>query len=77
MPAAHVTQIDESVAPVADDDVPAAQLVQLEAPAAEYVPAPHDEQLDAPAAEKVPAAHAVQVVELVAPVADDDVPASH
>ena len=61
MPAAHVTQIDESVAPVADDDVPAAQLVQLEAPAAEYVPA----------------AQLVQAAELVAPVLEDDVPAAH
>ena len=65
MPAAHVVHVDELVAPVDDDAVPAAQLVQLDAPAAEYVPAPqvwHVADDVAPdTAEKVPAAQFVQV----------------
>jgi hypothetical protein len=58
-------QVAQLVAPVAAWKLPAAQLAQLEAAAAEYLPATQLAQLVAPvAAWKVPAA---QLAQLVAP----------
>lgn len=61
------------VAPAAEYDVPAVQLVHEDAPAAEYVPAVQLVHEDAPAAEYFPAS---QFVHEVAPAAEY-FPAAH
>ena len=66
VPAGHVWQVAEEVAPVAVEKVPPLQAVQALAPAPEYVPAPQVAQVAedvAPVAlEKVPAEHSVQAL---------------
>ena len=61
-PASQLTHVAAEIAPIADEKVPAAHKVQLEAPAA---------------GEKEPGAQLTHVVADVAPRADDEEPAAH
>jgi hypothetical protein len=56
--------------------LPAAHLLQAEAPESEYWPAAHLAQAEAPAAEYVPAAQLAQVEASVAPSAAENLPAA-
>ena len=64
LPASQMAQVEATVAPTAAENLPAVQLVQLEAPtAAEYVPAVQLVQAEAPVnAMYVPEGHNKQVV---------------
>ena len=67
-PATQATHWLGNVAPVPERAVPAAQLVQLEAPWLEYEPAKHKEQVAAAAGAKEPAAQIEQPLALVVPL---------
>jgi hypothetical protein len=68
---------DELVAPAVDDAVPAAQVEHEVEPAlVEYCPGAQVQQKDAPAGEYWPAAQDWQADEVVAPTADEAVPAA-
>jgi hypothetical protein len=60
LPAPHATHVALDVALVAEEDVPAEQLVHDEAPSPEYVPGPQFEHEVLAAAEYVPALHVLQ-----------------
>ena len=64
----HALQVDEEVAPVADEYVPAEHFEHSFAPAAEYVPAEQVWHVAVPPAEYLPATHLVHVpAELLKP----------
>ena len=62
VPAAHTVQVDESMAPVATDAVPAEQEVQLDAPVLIwYIPEKQIMHAEAPDAETLPEAQFAQL----------------
>ena len=76
LPAEHGAQAAALVAPTAAENEPREQAVQALPLAPEYVPAPHASQAAEPGCGAMaPGAHAAQVAAVVAPRADDAVPA--
>ena len=76
VPASQNWHVDELLAPIAELNLPATQLVQEAAPGPLYDPAAQGAQATAPAAAlKVPGAHTAHVEALLAPTAELKVPA--
>ena len=78
LPAAQLTQVDESDAPTTIENEPMPQLTQLVAPVAGWkVPAEHAEQVAAPWLEYFPAGHVWQIDEVSALVTLEYLPPTH
>ena len=75
LPAAQLAQVEATLAPSAEEDLPAGQGMHCIASDA-YVPAAQSVQTEAPLAEYLPAAQLAQVEATLAPTALENLPAA-